>query len=267
MQSIRGGAGLGDALYVQAIARYLVTQGHDVEACSAWPDVFAPLAPAVKVSPFRRDGINRLAHYSQRRGVKGTTQFEDCCIQAGVPRDIPLRLDWTVRNVALVNRSKDDGRPVVLVQMPRAPFGRSDGFGMDLLPDCRRIQDAIDAIGSRALTVQVGSGEAMFRFGGIDIDLTNKTSVSDLLDVASIADGFLGFCSFFVPLAECFDRPALLVWSRRGLRSREFVVRQITPEKILHKTTSRAIIDDCSETAMAGAVNALCEQVRRPALV
>lgn len=267
MLSVRGGSGLGDALYIQAIARYLIERGETVEACSDWPDIFSTLGPKVKVAPFRRTSIDRLAHYSMRRTIKGTTQFEDCCIQAGVPRDIPLRLNWTVRNTALVDRLKGEGGPIVLVQMPRAPFGRSDGFGLDLLPEWTRLQQAIDALGSDALKVMVGSGQAVHAFTGIDIDLTNKTSVSDLLDVASVADGFLGYCSFFVPLAECFDKPALLFWSSRGLRSREYVIRQMTPEKVISKPSCRFVIDDCSGFVLTAAVCALLESVRAAALV
>jgi hypothetical protein len=267
MLSVRGGSGLGDALYIQAIARYLMAQRHSVEVCSDWPDVFRPLAGKVKVSPFRRTAIDRLAHYSGRRGISGTTQFDDCCIQAGVPQGIEFILDWKLQDQGLVEGLKSDGRPIIVVQMPRAPFGRSDGYGLDLLPDCRRIQDAIDLIGERAIKVQVGAGDALYRFGGIDVDLTNRTSVAGLIDVASVADGFLGYCSFIVPLAECFDKPALLVWSRRGMRSRELIVRQITPTKILHKRSSRVVIDDCGAGEMAGAVNALCKQVRNPVAV
>jgi hypothetical protein len=68
--------------------------------------------------------------------------------------------------------------------------------------------------------------------------------VRDLLDVASVADGFLGYCSFMVPLAESFSKPALFVWSHRGLRAPQAYVRQITPQKILHRDTSHFVMDD-----------------------
>lgn len=266
--SLRGGSGLGDAIYIQAIAKHLIGQGYTVEACSDWPDVFSTLGPKVKVSPFRRTSITTLAHYSMRRGEKGTTQFQDCCIQARVPRDIPLKLDWMVRNGCLVDSLKSDGRKIVLVQMPRAPFGRTDGFGLDLLPNWKRLQDAIDDLGSEVVKVQVGSGKAMHAFDGIDIDLTNRTSVTDLLDVASVADGFVGYCSFFVPLAECFDKPALLVWSSKGLRSSEYIIRQMMPEKVISKPSCcRYVIDDCTAHALTAAVNALHRQIGSAALV
>lgn len=261
MISIRGGSGLGDAIYVQSVVRYLVEQGQSVEVCTDWREVFRPLEGRVTFAAFRRKQISRLAHYSNRRGASGTTQFEDCCIQAGVPKDIDLRLDWLPINVPLIAKLRSYRRPIVVVQMARPPFGRSDGFGQEFLPDCRRIQQAIDLIGKRAMKIQVGAGDPQFRYSGIDLDLSNQTSVSDLIDVGYAAGGFLGQCSFIIPLAESFMKPVQLIWSRRGLNSRHEVIRQMTPEKILHRKSSSAVIDDCSDIEMRHAIDALCDQV------
>lgn len=267
MISLRGGSGLGDAIYVQSVVRHLVEGGQHVEVCTSWPDVFRPLKGAITPVPFRKKDVTCLAHYANRRGVPGTTQFQDCCINAGVSKLIDLRLDWTPLNRSLIEGVKGQGRPVIVVQMPRAPFGRTDGFGAEFLPNCKRIQQAIDGIGSRALLVLVGAGEPLFKFKGIDLDLTNQTSVCDLLDIGQAADGFIGQCSFIIPLAESFSKPVMLVWSRKGLRSKHEIIRQMTPQKILHRPTSRAVIDDCSDAELIEAVDALCEQVRGPVAV
>src|SRR3990167_5358369 len=218
MISIRSGMGLGDSLYLQSVVRHFVGKGQKIEACSAWPDVFMPLGAMVKVSPFRRNLIDRLAHYAMRRGVIGTTKFDDCCIQAGICERVDLRLDWKPINADLINSLRSVGKPIIVVQMPRAPFGdRTDRYGIELLPDWRRVQRAIELIGSRAFIVQIGSGQSLHSFSGIDLNLANKTSVCDLLDVGWVAGAFLGYCSFIIPLSESFSKPALLVWSRRGL--------------------------------------------------
>lgn len=256
MISIRSGMGLGDSLYLQSVARHLVMQGHLVEVCSKWPDVFLPLGDWVTVSPFRRDRIDRLAHYSQRKDQK-TDQFVDCCLQAGIKEPVDLRLDWTIRNRALVDRVKAHGKPIVLVQLPREPMDRKDGYGRDLLPDCRVIQRAIDALHGHALIVQVGSGAPLYRFERIDMDFAGMTSVSDLLDLAFACDAMLGYVSFFVPLAESFCKPALFVWSRRGLSSKTDYIRTITPAKILHLVSSRHAFDDCSADVVEQAARAL----------
>lgn len=262
MLSVRGGAGLGDAIYVQGVARHFVQEGQTVEVCTAWPDIFRPLNGHVMLSPFRRKPIDRLAHYANRRGIGGTTQFEDCCINAGIGAKLALRLDWSPVNKDLVAHLRSVAKPVVVVQMPRAPFGRTDGFGMEFLPDCSVIQKAIDHVAGRAYLVQIGHGEPLYRFENIDLDLTNKTSVSDVIDIGYAAAGFLGYCSFIVPLGECFEKPVLVVWSRRGLKSPHEVIRQMTPQKILVPQFSRAVMDDASDEKIAGEADAFLDKAR-----
>lgn len=255
MISIRAGSGLGDSLYLQSIVRHFAEQGHDVEACSNYRDIFSQL-PRVRVSPFRRHPVDRCAHYSTRRSCDDTNQFEDCCINAGLSGEIDLRIDWKPVDREFVATLRGLPRPLVVVQLPREPMDRKDRQGHALLPDCRVIQRALDGLKGRASIVQIGKGEPLYRLKGIDLDLADKTTVSQLLDVASVADGFLGYVSYLVPLAESFKKPALLVWSKRGLRSNVRFVRQITPKKILHRDTSRAIFDDCTDEALQEAVNA-----------
>lgn len=146
-------------------------------------------------------------------------------------------------------------------------MGRDDGYGDDLLPDCRTLQRAIDRLKREFFIVQIGKGKPLFRFNGIDLDLANRTTVADVIDVASGADAVLGYCSFIVPLAECLFKPGLFVWSQRGLQSKNDFVRVITPQKIFHRSSSNALLDDCTEDELAGAVDALCEQVRLPIAV
>lgn len=257
MRSIRGGMGLGDALYVQAIARYLVQRGERLKVCTAWPDVFGPLGDRVQIEGFRRANVSILAHYSLRKKQAATTQFQDCCIEAGISGPVELRLDWRPPQGRIVEGLREDGRPVLCVQLPRNPMGRTDGFGAELLPNCRKIQAAIDAARGRALIVQVGSGAPLFRFSGIDVDLANKTTVSELIDIAAAADLFLGYPSFLLPLAESLAKPVLMVFSSRGLESRTLYVRLITPRKLLHSASSRAVIDSDTDQKIGEAMHAL----------
>lgn len=255
MKSIRAGRGLGDAIYLQSIVRHITERGTELDVLTDWPVLFEPLG--VKTSEFRRIGADLIAHYTERKAVAETDQFQDCCIRAGITGPVDLRLVWNGR------RDFDTTKPVIAVQLPRAPFGRSDGYGMDLLPDFNVLQRAIDLIGDRAYVVQLGSGKRIRTFGGLDLDLANLTSVSELLDAACGADAFLGYCSFMVPLAEAQSKPALFVWSRRGLNSPTPYIKDITPLKIMHRHTSRYVVDDCYEKELAGAVDALCDAARR----
>lgn len=249
MRSIRAGSGLGDAMYLQAVVRHLTRNGERFRVNTDWRDVFLPLAGRVELAPFNRKA-DLCAHYSLRKGRKDTDQFQDCCIQAGITEPVEFRMDWAPRNTALIQRVRASGRPVLLVQLPRAPMGRRDGFGAELLPDTAVMQALLDQLGRHFCTVQIGSGAPLYRFTGIEIDLAGNTSICDLLDLGVSADAMFGYCSYMVPLAEQFDKPALFVWSARGLRSGKAFVNQITPAKILHKDTSHHVIDaECRDPA------------------
>lgn len=262
MRSIRSGKGLGDNFYLQSIVRHLVARGEALEVCTHWPDVFQPLKDMVKLAPWRRDRIDLIAHYIERKGHGDTDQFVDCCIRCGIHARIELSIDWRPLNTVLVNRVRSFRKPTIVVQMPREPMGRTDGYGLDLLPDCRAIQRIIDTIGKRATFVQVGAGVPLHRFSGIDVDFANQTSVSDMIDIAWAADAALGYCSFIVPMIESLRKPALLVWSRKGLRSHTDFIRRITPNKIVHRPdTTHVVMDDCDDDELHRVTDAFLGKV------
>lgn len=263
---MRSGKGLGDSLYLQSIVRHLVKTecGYPIEVCTSWNDVFRPLKDKVRLSPFRRNHVDTSYHYISRKSYKDTDQFRDCCISAGITEPVDLRLDWVPRNTRLLDQVRKPGKPIVLVQLPREPMGRPDIMcGRDLLPDCATIQRIIDQLGDSVFTVQIGAGLPLYKFKGLGLDLADKTTVGDLLDVASVAHGALGYCSFIAPLAESLRKPLLLVWSRKGMSSRNPFISAITPQKIFHRPeTSRAVMDDGSPQEIAEAADAFYQQVR-----
>jgi hypothetical protein len=266
--TMRGGSGLGDSLYLQSVARHFVSKGRDVEVHSNWPDVFRPLAGRVTVEPFSRVEVDRISHYTQGKNNRHTSQWQDCCHRAGIGLGTELRLDWTPVDSALVRKVRKGGKPVIAVLIPREPMDRHDGFGRELLPDCGRIQQVIDRIGERVRFVQVGKGDALYQFGGIDLDLKNATTVSGMIDVIHGAAAVLGYVSFIVPLAESLGKPGLMVWSRRGLQSETDYVRTITPKKIIHRhDLLDAVIDDAPPHELQKATDALLGKIGVAAVV
>ena len=91
--------------------------------------------------------------------------------------------------------------------------------------------------------VRIGRGYQLYPLP-VDLDLNDKTSVSDLLDLGSICDGAVGQCSYIIPLAELFDKRLMIVWASKGLASQDMIIKTVTPEKILSKQTSQYVIDD-----------------------
>lgn len=256
--SIRCGRGLGDALYLQSVVRHLVEQGKELDVKCNWNDVFIPIKDKVKISPFTRDKIDIVAHYSQRKAYD-TKQFDDCCIQAGIRDKVDLRIDWKIQDKQFIRKFRFS-KPILLVLIYRLPMDRADGFAKELLPDFNVIQSIINQFKSTHKVILCGSGESLLQYEGIDVDMSNKTSVSQLIDLASISDVMLGYCSFFVPLAESLNKKALFVWSLKGLKSNTDYIRRITPKKILYKDTSKFVIDNWSQENIKEVVSALIEQ-------
>ncbi len=239
---MRGGSGLGDSLYQRPLVDHFIRQGEPVTVCSEWPDVFD--GSGATVEGFSRNNINVLAHYSLRRMQKGTNQYEDICIQAGV-QGVPLRFDRQIRNRTLVDgiRSRAQGRRVILLHGGRTPMDRKDNYGATLLPDESAFAAVLDVLND-CYVVEIGSASNKRYALKSDLDLNGKTSVSDLLDLGAACDGIVAQCSFCVPLAEAFDKPLLAVWSSRGLVDSSDTVKSIRPEKILSKRTSTFVMDD-----------------------
>lgn len=256
-KTIRCGSGLGDSIYLQSVVRHLISKGQKITAASNYPDVFK--FTGCDVIPFTRNNIDIIAHYSMRRFYKDTTQFKDCCLQAGITEKVDLKLEWETVNYALIDELKSNKKPILLVQMARNPMDRRDAFGMDLLPKCEVIQALIDLLKESYLIVLIGAGRHLYQFNHIDIDLTNKTTISDVLDLGLNCDAMLGYCSFMIPLAESFDKPALMVWARKGLKSPEQVIRSITPEKIIYKPSTSYIFDDATIEQLTDKANEFCK--------
>jgi hypothetical protein len=208
--------------------------------------VFLPLKDKVQFAPFSRNNIDYLAHYSKRK-EENTTQFEDCCIEAGVCAE--YKLDWETQNHKLIAGLS---KPYVLVHTPRTPMDRKDGFGAELFPDCRVMDEVLDILNLHV--VQAGKGQKKHVLKRVDTDLHNQTSVTDLFDLAMNAEYIVGQCSLIIPLAESLDKKLMVIWSSKGLKSDNKYVSRITPRKILHKETSHYVMDDWDKEQIQDAV-------------
>lgn len=240
---IRGGAGLGDAIYVRVIAEHFVKQGNSpVIVCSDYPGAFE--GSGAITLPFDRFNIDVLAHYTVGKRDASTNQWQDICRSAGIA-EIPLRFSWKPKNNQLLDRIRAEAgsRPIVLVHGGRVPMARTDGFGKELLPK-REAFELVLAQLKNCFTVRFGKGADLYPLE-VGVDLNGATSVTDLFDLASICDGVVGQCSLAIPLAEAFDRPLLIVWAAHGMQyNMHPYIRQITPQKILSKPTSKFVVDD-----------------------
>lgn len=241
MKRLRGGSGLGDSVYLRPIVDYLIRSGERVTVRSGFPDVF--IGSRATVEPFSRANIDILAHYSTERQNQRSTQYADMLRCAKLP-EIPLKFDWTVRNQPLVDRVRfaAGNRPVVIVHGGRAPFGRSDGLGIEILPQRAAFDAALQAL-EDCFTVRIGQGVRHYNLAS-SMDLYDQTRVSDLLDLVVSCDAVVTQCGYPIPMAECFGKPLLAIWSARGLASSNPVIASVTPAKILSAPVSHYVMDD-----------------------
>lgn len=245
---IRGGRGFGDALYVRPIAEFFACHGN-VTVMSDYKDVF--LGSGVNVEPFNRDRINVTAHYTHGKHNPRTTQWQDVCRSAGVVT--PFCFTWNIQGSGLLPRvlALAYGKPVIIVNGGREPMNRIDGFGRSLLPE-RLVFDHLLSCFSDCFTVRIGKGRAIYPIT-CDLDLSDQTSVADVLDLVQIAAGIVGQCSFAIPLGEVFDKPVLVLWSKAIEKAPHPFIRCMTPAKLLSKPSSAFVRDDAGQRGIEAA--------------
>jgi hypothetical protein len=253
MKVLRSGSGLGDSLYARVVADYFVSTGAKVTVKSDYPSLFA--GSRAIVVPFTRENCNVVAHYSKRKHIAETNQWQDICISAGIP-PIPLSFKWEVKNKLLVQdlRAMANGKRIVMINGGRHPMGRKDGYAREMLPSREAFAAVLRSLDD-CFIVEVGKGEDVYPLHR-DVDLTNRTIPSDLLDIATISRGLVGQCSFMIPLAEALDKPLMVVWAAAGLQSKTEFIRQCTPGKILSKESSRYVMDDWEISEITQAADA-----------
>ncbi len=239
---IRTGKGLGDTIYLRPIVEHFQKKGRDVTALVDYPDILN--GTGARTEPFRRNACDLVAHYVDGKKSPDTTQWYDMCSAAGV-KNLPLSFYWNIHNNELVERISRLAldRPIVLVHGGRAPYGRTDGFGHELVPTRAAFAFVLHSL-RNCFRILIGKDSQLYPLADCaDLDLSGKTSVADLIDLGKICSGVVAQCSFAVPLAEVFDKPLLGVWSSLGLESLEPYIKATTPKKILSKPTSTAVID------------------------
>lgn len=260
IKRVRGGRGLGDALYVRAIVDHLAREGAKLSILSDYPQVFIG-AKAHSVRPFERIRVDVTAHYVGGKKNPATTQWQDVCESVGV--DAPLRVDWKPQSKELARsiRERAHGRPVILVHGGRRPMDRRDGFGIELMPSKTIFDLVLDEL-SDCFLVQIGRAEKLYELK-CSLDLNGSTSVADLLDIALLAcDGVVAQCSFAIPLAEVFDRPLLAVWGSNYQFSREPFIRQTSPKKVLSGKKDCYVMDNWDAALIREAARMWSERMR-----
>lgn len=250
--------GLGDAIYLRAVALHFLGRGEHLKIWTRWREVFTGLgvefadADAVDTLIAKREREPRhdlrnvtACLHCRVPYIMARDKFALACLQAGIEDEIELRMCWSVSNASLVSavRSKADGRPILIYQPPRHANNAPERV---LQPHRAAVFKFLESRGDY-LRVKIGHPE--FTVDGpdlpCDLDLYGKTSVPEAFDLISDADLVFGENCFLPVAAQAMDRSFVLMMSRRALTSNLNKVRGITPERMVQKPhLGRVIFDE-----------------------
>ncbi len=235
---VSGASGLGDSVYLYAIAKYLIYhQGEpEVVVRTKWPTLFKPLPVKtvnLSITPENVKGQYRViqCRYWERKGNQETSQWQDSLILANLNEaDVPFEFD-SINTGKFEIKLKD--KKLCLIKNPYVSFKESSELSWDI-NILRRI---IKEFKNEYFFVLVGHGnsEQKVEIEGIDLDLINQTSVQDLSFLVKQSDMIITRTGHLVPMAEAQGRRCFVIFSQRGLNSQEKIVRQITPQKVISR--------------------------------
>jgi hypothetical protein len=242
------------------IAQYLYSQDKDIFLLimSDFPDLFRDLPCHVvkhqKINHIEYEGskfpVSKIS-YCGRKYKDHTNQFQDVCIAADVPTDIPYKLEWTLKNQNIkddINKLNTKNKPICLVTAPFKPFGRDDDWGKEMTVDFTCMDRLITEKKDDYFFIQTCKDDPIYKLKNIDFNLSKKTTVSDLIDIASLSSVLIGQVGHCLPLAECLDKPALIFFSANGLKCGNKFLEAITPTKTIYKKSMvKYVIDNWSE--------------------
>jgi hypothetical protein len=254
---LKGASGLGDTIYAYPIAKHYAQKNEVVYIMSDYPELFKTLLN-VKVYPHKKinyivkeDGskqpIDIRFTYCARKYTPGTSQFKDSCLSAGIEKDIPLSLQWEVKDQKSIENIKKvaKGRKLCIIAAPYEPFGRDDQWGKLLRIKPNIMQDIVNEYKQDVCFVQVGNKYVLNNINNVDINLINLTSVSQLMDLVASCDITISQVGNMLPISECLGKKNFIIYSRKAVESENRFIAAIVPEKVTHyKNLNTSIYDD-----------------------
>lgn len=254
VKKIKCASGFGDSIYMYPITRYLLKQNRKLNliVMTDYKDIYKchPYRERIEFVKHSKDFANFKISYCGRKYKSGTSQFEDVCIAAEVPKDIKYNIDWKIQNKELIDNIKklSSGKPICVVSAPFKPFGRVDEFGKELTVNFKRMNDLIARNKNDYYFIQTCKNTPEYILNNINLNLAGKTAISDVLDIMSIANRSVGQIGHILPLSEVFKVPCMLFFSRRGINCENRFISSITYEKVVHyKKLVSFCVDDFSD--------------------
>lgn len=240
MIDLLGPRGLGDALLVRVVAMEWLRRGEQVRVFTQWADLFRDLAVEIATGTPYRDGQADVYGCAacmncRRQEMAPLSVFTRSCHQCGLYEPVELDLKWQVTDPTPFGkiRRRAAGRPILIYQPPKIANGEEQALYTPPAADFIRWLD--DHADHYRIKVGHPSAAQEFRGAPCELDLFGKTTVLELIDLATIGDLFFSQVCFIPTLAESLDKRSACMFTRRQLSAKSNKVRNLTPEAFLHK--------------------------------
>lgn len=234
MLALKSPKGLGDALYLRAIALHMLERGQSPVIHTLWPDAFSDLPITVKPISEEERSIQGAFYCLHCRipEPRAMDQFEMCCAQAGLVDPVDFKMGWKVRDTPLTREIKRIGKPILVYQPPK----HAKNEEQELVSPRREAFNAF-LDDSKYFRVRIGSPKHVDAKcdAPFDLDLVGKTSIHDAFDIGALGDVFFGEPSFLLVMAEAMDKPVTCMFTRRAQNSGHWRACNATAERIFHK--------------------------------
>lgn len=235
MITINASKGLGDAIYLRAVVLHMLERGQKLTVYTGWPDVFRDLPVLIKgLSDVTGDEDWHHAKpclHCRMSEMRNMDVFRMACRQAGIDEPVELRMQWQQKNVALVDRIRTAaaGRKIFIYQPHKKVFNRNQAL---VRPARQAFADYISRA-SEYFRVRVGHPAFLDEdYGGSELDLFGRISVTDLFDIGSISDVVFSEPSALTAMAQAMGKTTVCMFSREGLESGRNYVGNVKPERI-----------------------------------
>ena len=254
---LKGASGLGDTIYAYPIVKYYAQKHDTVYYMTDYPELYETL-PNVKCAKHEKLNYIRLPNgerqpidirftYCARKYTPGSSQFTDSRISAGISEPIELTIPWKTKNNKLIDDINKvcGGKKICIIAAPYEPFGREDEWGaiLRIKPDI--IQNIVDKYKDKVYFIQIGNKFTLHNIKNVDLDLINKTSVSDLFDLIKRCDVGISQIGNLLPLCECQGKRNFIIFNKKAMESENKFISAITPEKTIHyKKLNISVTDD-----------------------
>jgi hypothetical protein len=229
---LRGAGGFGDSIYMYPVLKYFLKKGETVEILTKYPDIYAPLRKlGLIISDRYSKAPDTECRYAPRYSIQVTTTYQDTLILSGAPPSLPFTIEFEHPKEFAFSTNKK----ICVIRKPTMPMKGKSG-GDILIPDCSIIQRLIDKYRNDYYFVLAGNPEGEFNFPlrGIDLDLTEKLTIPEVLQLAFQSDMIITQCGFFIPICETLNRRCFILFSDKGMKSNYKFSPHITPRKVIN---------------------------------